>query len=84
MDAARWHRIEQLFDHAIELATGARGAYLDTACDGDPELRREVDGLLASAAATGTPLRDAIAAEARLLAGGAVTAQVGRRIGGWL
>ena len=81
MDPERWHRIEQVFNHAIELPAGERDAVLDAACVGDPELRREVAALLAGSAAAGTRIRDAIVEEARLLAGDPVAAQVGRRIG---
>ncbi len=36
-----------LFDEAAELPTGERRAFLDAACPGDPDLRAEVEGLLA-------------------------------------
>jgi tetratricopeptide (TPR) repeat protein len=43
----RWQRIKQLFGDANVLAPEARGAFLDEACDGDADLRTEVESLLA-------------------------------------
>ena len=76
-----WHRIEALFEQALELPASDRDAFLDEACTGNPELHREVTTLLASMSSTGAPLRDAVVAEARRIATDAVTGQVGRRIG---
>ncbi len=42
-------RADQLFDAALDLEGKARAAYLDRACDGDAELRRLVERLIASA-----------------------------------
>ena len=47
MTPERWRRVEPIFDQALDLAGEARRAYLDTAC-GDPELRAEVEALLAA------------------------------------
>jgi serine/threonine protein kinase/tetratricopeptide (TPR) repeat protein len=47
----RWLRIEYLFYAALELEDG-RGAFLDEACGGDSELRREVESLLHSSGKT--------------------------------
>lgn len=41
-----WLYIKEVFSNAIELDTPERGPYLDTACDGQPEVRNEVDRLL--------------------------------------
>ena len=40
-------RLTEIFSKASQLSADERAAYLDRACDGDPELRREVDSLLA-------------------------------------
>ncbi len=45
MDTRR-QRIEQVFRSVAELPPAGRAAYLDKACAGDPELRREVEALL--------------------------------------
>jgi eukaryotic-like serine/threonine-protein kinase len=44
----RWTQIEELFHHACECDSKDRDALLDEACRTDPELRREVEALLAS------------------------------------
>ncbi len=48
MDKQRWQQIEQIYFSALDLNAPERDAYLDTACAGDAELRREVAALLAS------------------------------------
>src|SRR5262245_60254742 len=48
MRPERWERIKDLFNAAIEQAPEARGQLLDQACATDPELRAEVDSLLAA------------------------------------
>ena len=45
----RWRQLEALFYRALELKPEARGEFLDQNCDGDTELRKEVETLLASA-----------------------------------
>ena len=44
----RWQEIKRIFDAALERAPGERRSYLIDACDGDDDLRREVESLLAS------------------------------------
>jgi Tol biopolymer transport system component/predicted Ser/Thr protein kinase len=46
MDAARWGRIEALYHATAGLGSEERAAYLTVHCDGDAELRREVEVLL--------------------------------------
>src|SRR5215831_4437658 len=47
MTPERWQQVKSLFDSAIEREPNQRAAFLDEACAGDPELRREVEPLLA-------------------------------------
>ena len=47
MTPERWQKIEQLYHTALEREPGGRSAFLDQACQGDVELRREVEALLA-------------------------------------
>ncbi|MEO8052748.1 MAG: protein kinase, partial [Acidobacteriota bacterium] len=47
MQPARWKQIEELYHAALEREAGERAAFLAQACDGDVELRREVESLLA-------------------------------------
>ena len=42
----RWGRIELLWNEALERAQSERAAFLAEACEGDEELRREVESLL--------------------------------------
>ncbi len=46
MEHNRWHEIEQIFDEALEHDEAERPAFLAQACQGDAELRREVESLL--------------------------------------
>jgi len=45
----RWHEIDPIFAQALERPVGERRAFLDEACAGDAELRREVERLLTAA-----------------------------------
>jgi predicted ATPase/tRNA A-37 threonylcarbamoyl transferase component Bud32 len=45
---AEWKRVRALFEQALDVAPERRAALLDAACDGDAELRREVESLLAA------------------------------------
>jgi serine/threonine protein kinase/Flp pilus assembly protein TadD len=47
MELNRWKQIERLYYEALEREPGARDAFLDEACAGDEDLRREVARLLA-------------------------------------
>jgi serine/threonine protein kinase len=47
MERDWWEQIEQVYYAALERKPEARDAFLDEACAGDEELRREVAGLLA-------------------------------------
>jgi eukaryotic-like serine/threonine-protein kinase len=47
VDPELWRRVEDLSHRALELDASQRGEFLDHACAGDQELRREVESLLA-------------------------------------
>jgi len=47
MTAERWRQIEILFLQAVECPLGERQLFLDRVCDGDEDLRRELNSLLA-------------------------------------
>src|SRR5215467_12831347 len=47
MDSERWRQVEEVYHAAVEVEPKARAAFLETACQGDHELRREVESLLA-------------------------------------
>src|SRR5215813_7547495 len=48
MTPERWQQVEKLFHTALEREPGERPSFLDQACDGDQELREEVEDLLMS------------------------------------
>ena len=48
MTPERWHRIEQIYHAAMERAANERTLFLEQACAGDEELRREIVSLIAS------------------------------------
>ena len=48
MDQERWRRVEGLFHAALEREPEARQAFLEVACGGDTDLRRQVKLLLAN------------------------------------
>jgi len=47
MEPERWSQIEKLYHSAAALPSQERSAFLERACNGDPELRQEVESLLA-------------------------------------
>jgi eukaryotic-like serine/threonine-protein kinase len=48
MTSERWERTKQILEDGLKLAPEKRAAFLDSACNGDSELRREVESLIAS------------------------------------
>jgi eukaryotic-like serine/threonine-protein kinase len=58
MTAARWKQIETVFEQALDLAMDERGAFLQRACNGDEQLKREVESLLNSHAQAGSFIDD--------------------------
>jgi predicted Ser/Thr protein kinase len=46
MTSERWHRVEDIYHAASERPLAERGAFLANACEGDDDLRREIDELL--------------------------------------
>jgi serine/threonine-protein kinase len=47
-ESPQWERLQALFEHALGLPPDQRGAYLDTACEGDEPLRAEIEAMLAA------------------------------------
>ena len=48
MKPERWQQIDRLLEQALEQEPDRRAVFLDQACAGDEELRREVESLLAA------------------------------------
>jgi predicted Ser/Thr protein kinase len=86
MSDGRWHRVEDLFHRAADLAPTERAAFLSTACGGDQGLREEVESLLAADIDPEAVLEAAVAEAAGQLRAetedGAVL--IGQRIGPYL
>ena len=76
MNPDRWQRIKELFGQAQECEPLRRASFLAKACEGDEELRREVNSLLESYQETGGRLDAPVAA-----AFGAAPARLDLRVG---
>src|SRR5262245_41316368 len=48
MTPERWQQIDKLLEQALAEEPSSRKSFLDGACDGDDELRREVESLLSA------------------------------------
>lgn len=46
MAPERWKKIIAIFDKVLELNVEQRDSYLDQVCQGDPELRKEIEVLV--------------------------------------
>jgi Tol biopolymer transport system component/predicted Ser/Thr protein kinase len=79
MTSERWRQVEQLYHAAVERKPGERAAFLTEACNGDDDLRREVESLLA-APSTSPGLLDK-PLEALLAGAGTIELTPGTRIG---
>ena len=62
MDADRWSLVSEIYAAARERELADQAAFLDTACQGDPALRAEIEALLAHDLPS-TPAIDVLAAE---------------------
>src|SRR2546429_6369924 len=69
MNPERWQQLDKLFHSALERAPKERAAFLDEACAGDQQLRREVEALIAANEQAGSFIeKPALELEARSLA----------------
>jgi hypothetical protein len=46
MKPDRWQKIDEIFHAALQYKSDERKAFIDEACQGDDELRRELESLL--------------------------------------
>ena len=84
MTPERWRRIEDIYHAVLSRDVSQRTAFLNEACAGDAELRREVESLLAqTASADGLLDRPAVAMAAELVSNPQRTLLTGRRIGAY-
>ncbi len=63
-ETTRWRRVETLFHQTIAVGPDNRSAFLDEVCQGDLELRAELESLLASSDQTLSDLQHSVAAAA--------------------
>ncbi|HEX5602535.1 MAG TPA: serine/threonine-protein kinase, partial [Pyrinomonadaceae bacterium] len=61
-----WQRVKEIFDGALERQGDERAAFLDRACDGDEEVREEVESLLRSYEVAGSFMESPAVAHADL------------------
>ena len=81
MKPERIEKIDEVFQAALDMASGPRAAFLGEACAGDAELRREVESLLsAHERAEGFMERPVSGEAARLLVEGGARPLAGRTI----
>ena len=62
----RWQRVKEIFEGALERQGDERAAFLDRACDGDAEVREEVESLLRSYEVAGSFMESPAIAHANL------------------
>ena len=80
-DADRWQRVEQVLDAAITMDPAQWPSMLDASCSGDPDLRAEVEALLAKLPQASSFLATPPAAAAAALLDAERTRFEGRLIG---
>ena len=81
MTPERWKRIDDLVERALELAPAQRPAFLDSACGGEADLRREVESLIGYQPQASTFLQSPAIQEAAVLMADAQVAGIeGRTI----
>jgi serine/threonine-protein kinase len=88
MKVERWRRIEELLGAALECEAGERALFVEHACAGDLNLRREVESLLAHEAPSKSFIEDsAFSLAAEILANDHGDAERARwenkRVGAW-
>lgn len=67
MDSSSWENVKELFHRSLELSPIERASFLVAACNGDAELRRDVEGLLSAHDQAGDFIVDPVVVEAGLV-----------------
>lgn len=81
MPSHTWEQVESIFLAAADLPRERQSSYLDEACSGDEELRREVQSLLDSDRKSGEKITRAVEDEAQALFG--LSPIIGSRLGSY-
>src|SRR5437660_4080064 len=85
MKPERLQKIDQVFQSALDLAPGRRAIFIDDACAGDSELRREVESLLKAHQDAGDFIEDSASdVAAKLLAEKQTLVRPGQVVGQYL
>jgi serine/threonine protein kinase/Tol biopolymer transport system component len=63
-DPQRWQRVKEIFEGALEHHGAERESFLENACDGDTEMREEVESLLRSYEVAGSFMESPAVAQA--------------------
>ncbi len=66
MQNERWQKIVEIFEQALEMPDGERAEYLNEICNGDSDLREEVDAMLVADADADDFIESPIIANATL------------------
>lgn len=83
MAADRFQRVKQIFNELAELPPDERAARLDAACEGDEELRAELEALLAGLDLSDDTVRRVVGGAASDALGDAPPSGAGRVYGPW-
>jgi serine/threonine protein kinase len=82
MTPERWQQVERLYHLALERDTSHRSTFLKQACDGDEEMQREVESLLAHEKPAERFMEaPGLAVLAKVVAGDHKGAMIGRQLG---
>ena len=82
MDPERWQQIDKLLDEVLDREPDQRQAFLEQACSGDEDLRKQVEALLAAHEKAGSFIGSpAIEVAARMTGETPEVSLVGRRLG---
>jgi serine/threonine protein kinase len=82
MTPEQWQRVEDVLQRALDCPSAERAAFLDEACRGDDELKREATELAHAFDSAGDFIEQpAIAQDARILVNDPADTNVGRNIG---
>ena len=76
-----WDQVQELFFAAADLPAAEQRRFLEEACAGDPDLRREVDSLLTADCTHSHDIDSAVEAAAQTLLG--IDPVIGARFGHW-
>src|SRR4051794_17893511 len=81
MTREEWQHVKEILHNALDLPRAERPAFLDHACNGNVELRREVESLLHSHEEAGTFIEEPVAAAPKLTPPAPDTFGIGADIG---